>query len=149
MGLPKIAIMASRSKEPAAATQQSSDIITVLGPAVELVLRGRQYLGATSILLLFQIPYYVLGYLLASQIVASQLILASIRLLSTISASLKRIGSAAWNAKSTRRFRKKLEFEFFTLILSSGGNCLCLMMFWPGWWILGITGLILWKWTCW
>ncbi|KAI1634056.1 hypothetical protein F4809DRAFT_544649 [Biscogniauxia mediterranea] len=148
MGLPKITIMAAPSKKSAAATQQSSDIITVLGPAVELVLRGQQFLGATSILFLFKIPYDVLRHLLASQIVASQLILTSIRFLSTISTALKRIGSAAWNAKRTRRFRKKLEFEFFTLILSSGGNCLCLMMFWPGWWILGITGLMLWKWTC-
>lgn len=49
---------------------------------------------------------------------------------------------ALWDGKHGRRLRKKIEFEVFTLILG-GGNNLCLVLFWPGWCILGFSGLSL------
>ncbi|KAI1266961.1 hypothetical protein F5Y18DRAFT_353272 [Xylariaceae sp. FL1019] len=42
-----------------------------------------------------------------------------------------------WNTRAIRRLRKKFEFEFFVLILGGGGNNLFLVIFWPGWIILG------------
>ncbi|KAK3991045.1 hypothetical protein QBC44DRAFT_210482, partial [Cladorrhinum sp. PSN332] len=39
----------------------------------------------------------------------------------------------AWDSKRSRRFRKRLEFEFFVLILGPLGNMMLLLLFWPGW----------------
>lgn len=53
-----------------------------------------------------------------------------------------------WDGKHGRRLRKKIEFEVFTLILG-GGNNLCLVLFWPGWCILGLSGLALFMISTW
>jgi hypothetical protein len=42
-------------------------------------------------------------------------------------------------SKRIRKLRKKLVFEFMTLILGSGGNNMCLLLFWPGWWLIAIV----------
>ncbi|KAI0022465.1 hypothetical protein F4780DRAFT_173490 [Xylariomycetidae sp. FL0641] len=59
------------------------------------------------------------------------------------SAALRRGVWNLWESKRIRRLRKKLEFEFFTLILGSGGNSLCLMIFWPGWAIVALVVLLM------
>jgi len=46
---------------------------------------------------------------------------------------------SAWDSKPVRRLRKKVEFEFFVLLLGCG-NTLFLMVFWPGWIPLGCLG---------
>lgn len=61
--------------------------------------------------------------------------------LTTMSASaLGEITWTAWNSSQVRRLRKKLEFEFFVLILGCG-NSLCLAVFWPGWFVIGLLYL--------
>lgn len=61
--------------------------------------------------------------------------------LTTRSASvLGEIAWSAWNSSQVKRLRKKLEFEFFVLILGCG-NSLCLAVFWPGWFIIGLLYL--------
>ncbi|KAI0101470.1 hypothetical protein GGR51DRAFT_330017 [Nemania sp. FL0031] len=45
-----------------------------------------------------------------------------------------------WDNRHSRRFRKKMEFEFFLLILG-GGHFLFLLLFWPGWIIIGAVAL--------
>ncbi|KAI0186615.1 hypothetical protein F4808DRAFT_109559 [Astrocystis sublimbata] len=47
-----------------------------------------------------------------------------------------------WDGAHGRRLRKKIEFEFFVLILGGGGYDLCLVLFWPGWGILGVAALV-------
>ncbi|KAI3395855.1 hypothetical protein diail_792 [Diaporthe ilicicola] len=47
---------------------------------------------------------------------------------------------SAWNSSHVRRLRRKLEFEFFVLILGCG-NSLCLAVFWPGWFVIGLVYL--------
>ncbi|KAI1431318.1 hypothetical protein GGR50DRAFT_85648 [Xylaria sp. CBS 124048] len=49
---------------------------------------------------------------------------------------------ATWNSKQMKRLRRKIEFEFFTLILGAGGNNLCLVIFWPGWGVLALGALV-------
>ncbi|KAK4227417.1 hypothetical protein QBC38DRAFT_337742, partial [Podospora fimiseda] len=39
----------------------------------------------------------------------------------------------AWDSKRSRRLRKRLEFEFFVLLLGPLGNMMFLMAFWAGW----------------
>ncbi|KAK4163376.1 hypothetical protein QBC43DRAFT_67078 [Cladorrhinum sp. PSN259] len=50
----------------------------------------------------------------------------------------------AWDSKRSRRFRKRLEFEFFVLILGPLGNMMLLLLLWPGWAMLGLG--IFWGW---
>ncbi|KAI1495429.1 hypothetical protein F5X99DRAFT_148188 [Biscogniauxia marginata] len=144
----ELATTTAPTKEFAVVTQHSPKIITILGPAVELALRCQRFL--TAFLLFFlRIPYVVWHCLFISQISIAQFFhIPPGWTLSAISALHKRLGFVAWDKKRIRRLRKKLEFEFFTLILSSGGNYLFLVIFWPGWWILGIFGMILWKCAC-
>jgi hypothetical protein len=59
----------------------------------------------------------------------------------------KRAAWTAWDCKRARRFRKRLEFELFVLILGPGGNALLLMLFWPGWLMLAVLGLGIWQLT--
>lgn len=54
--------------------------------------------------------------------------------------ALGEISWSVWNSTHVRRLRKKLEFEFFVLILGCG-NSLCLAVFWPGWFIIGLLYL--------
>ncbi|KAK0621766.1 hypothetical protein B0T17DRAFT_618170 [Bombardia bombarda] len=49
-----------------------------------------------------------------------------------------------WDSKTSRRFRRKIEFEFFVMFLGAG-NILCLMLFWPGWILLAVASF----WTAW
>lgn len=63
-------------------------------------------------------------------------------------AALANIARTAWNSKQSRRLQKKVEFEFFVLILGCG-NSFCLVVFWPGWILIGLVYLL---WTvlrCW
>jgi hypothetical protein len=43
-----------------------------------------------------------------------------------------------WDSKSVVTLRNKVFHEFATFILG-GGNGIFLMIFWPGWWVLGGT----------
>ncbi|GAP91860.1 hypothetical protein SAMD00023353_7500370 [Rosellinia necatrix] len=58
----------------------------------------------------------------------------------------KQTTCALWDSTHGRRFRKKIEYEFFTLILGGGGNNLCLVIFWPGWGILALTTFVVSVW---
>lgn len=53
----------------------------------------------------------------------------------------------AWDSKQGRRLRKKVEFEFFVLILGCG-NSFLLVCLWPGWIVLGLGYLVYLVW-CW
>ncbi|KAF3767239.1 hypothetical protein M406DRAFT_20117, partial [Cryphonectria parasitica EP155] len=57
--------------------------------------------------------------------------------MASVTALYKAAGSV-WESKAARRLRKKLEFEFFVLILGCG-NGFCLMIFWPGWMLVGFA----------
>ena len=56
-----------------------------------------------------------------------------------VSRTLELIGRVSWvlwDCKQSKRLRKRLEFEFFALLLGPSGNALILTLFWPGWYIL-------------
>ncbi|KAI2640911.1 hypothetical protein GGS26DRAFT_185035 [Hypomontagnella submonticulosa] len=134
MGLSKMGIIAAPTKEPRAVVKQSSDWVAIFVPALAVILQCQQVLGAVSLSLYTRACWFSWQAFLASRTVARQVYIATVFLL-THSAFL---GAALWQTKSAQRFQRKLEFEFFTLMLSSTGNSLCLLIFWPGWWVLGL-----------
>lgn len=62
--------------------------------------------------------------------------------------ALRGLAWAAWDSRPGRRLRKKLEFELFVLILGCG-NGFCLVVFWPGWVLIGLAYLVylVWSWA--
>lgn len=98
---------------------------------------------------LFQINRIALTYLLfGCNIAALQTFLVTKELATMSVAALSKLAWGAWNSKQSRRLRKKLEFEFFVLILGSG-NGIILMVFWPGWILVGLVYFVylLWSWA--
>ncbi|KAI1075783.1 hypothetical protein F5B20DRAFT_373012 [Whalleya microplaca] len=137
MGISKMGIITTSTKEPRAVVQQSSDITAILAPTLQVAFRCQRLLGTMSLFLYLRVALFASHILWAGQIVAIQSFIAS-KLIGFHAATL---GYGLWNTSAVKRLRKKVVFEFFTLILGSGGNNLCLMMFWPGWWVLISLGL--------
>ncbi|KUI54525.1 hypothetical protein VM1G_10244 [Cytospora mali] len=97
----------------------------------------------------FRINHAVFSFLVFGGTVAAlQTYLITKDLTMRSTAALARLASTAWNSKQSRRLQKKVEFEFFVLILGCG-NSFCLVVFWPGWILIGLVYLL---WTvlrCW
>ncbi|KAI4868028.1 hypothetical protein F4820DRAFT_445609 [Hypoxylon rubiginosum] len=134
MGLAKVAIIAAPTKEPRAAIHPSSGIAAILAPALVAVLQFQQLFGATSLFLGIQASWLAWQFLLASRILACQL-----RSAFRLSVG---VGKTIWKTRTVRRLRKKIAFEFVTLLLGSSGNSLFLVLFWPGWWVLGFIIMV-------
>ncbi|KAK0717870.1 hypothetical protein B0T26DRAFT_305152 [Lasiosphaeria miniovina] len=45
----------------------------------------------------------------------------------------KQLCWTVWDSRRSRRVRKRIEFEFFALVLGPSGNILLQLLFWPGW----------------
>lgn len=90
----------------------------------------------------FQLNRIALAYLLSGCNAAALHALLTAKGLATMSVTaLSKLAWGAWNSKQSRRLRKKLEFEFFVLILGCG-NGFILMIFWPGWILVGLVYFI-------
>ncbi|KAG8160743.1 hypothetical protein KVR01_009007 [Diaporthe batatas] len=86
---------------------------------------------------LFRINHALLMHLV---FVGSITVLQIYHIAKDLASVLGDIAWSTWNSSQGRRLRKKLEFEFFVLILGCG-NSLCLAVFWPGWFIIGLLYL--------
>lgn len=90
---------------------------------------------------LFRLNHAILTHLvLGCSIALLQTYLVAKDLTTRSASTLGEIAWSAWNSSHVNRLRKKLEFEFFVLILGCG-NSLCLAVFWPGWFIIGLLYL--------
>lgn len=146
MRLSKMALIAAPTKELDVSLRQRSDLIGLLSPTIDTVLRFQRVLGAISLFrpCLLQTYYLTTRLLLAGQLLAWHALLVS-RFMVLKTALLSQFaGHAAWNCKTMQRLRKKLEFEFFTFILGCG-NFLFVAMLWPGWLVLGLAGIVAWQ----
>lgn len=112
-----------------------------LSPALKLY-----HAAARSALLAFADQFSRLNHVLLTHLVfgcsvaALQTYLVAKDLTTRSASVLGEISWSVWNSSQGRRLRKKLEFEFFVLILGCG-NSLCLAVFWPGWFIIGLLYL--------
>lgn len=90
----------------------------------------------------FQLNSVALAYLLFGCNVAALHVVLAAKDFATMSmTAVSKLAWGAWNSKQSRRLRKKLEFEFFVLILGCG-NGFILMVFWPGWLLVGLVYLL-------
>lgn len=118
-----------------------SDVISNLGPLLSLALRFQQMLSTATLVLfirtIFAARLVATALFLTSRLAALQALIVSRTLTMTTASLTTRLCNTIWDSKRSRRLRKKLEFELFTLILGPGGNALLLLLFWPGWLLLG------------
>ena len=122
-----------------------------LYPVVNSALQFQQLIGSAAFHLLvrtyFAATILATVSLWASKSIAWRTFLASRVLVSRALFLAKRLAWTAWDGKRSRRFRKRLEFELFILLLGPGGNTLMLMLFWPGWLMLAALGWGVWQFT--
>ncbi|KAM0818244.1 hypothetical protein AB5N19_04053 [Seiridium cardinale] len=117
-----------------------SGVIGALGPLLGYTLRCQQILSDITLFIVLR-SYLIASHLLfLTRILATQAVIISKFLLFNTGHISSRAIRSIWDSPGTRRLRKKLELEFFTFILG-GGNSVCLLMFWPGWWVLGFVTL--------
>lgn len=89
--------------------------------------------------LLLHINRIALAYLLfGCNVLALHTLWLTKAMLSRAAFALRTLASAAWDSKQGRRLRKKVEFEFFVLILGCG-NGFALVILWPGWLLVGLA----------
>lgn len=136
-------IMAAPGMDTNRQLRNSSDIISTLAPTLQVALECKRLLSTASLFVLVRTYFIASQVLFASQNIAIQSLVTSRLLLFTALSLWKKAWWTVWDSRTTRRLRKKVVFEFFTLILGCG-NSFCLLVFWPGWWILGFIGLMTW-----
>jgi len=123
-------------------TTLASEISSSLGPLVARAIELQQLLSSTAFLLLtrtyFAASIGAAALLFASRVVALRTLLISRFLAVNLTALVYNAVHKAWDSKRSRRFRKRLELELFVLLFGAGQS-LFLILFWPGWIVLGVA----------
>ncbi|KAF4446345.1 hypothetical protein FALBO_17087 [Fusarium albosuccineum] len=135
----KATLLTASKVELAVSPYPRSDIIRLLGPALEIALRFQSLVSSVSIFLCFRACFLAsitfAGVLYASKIVALKAYVAT-KFSAFHSFNMSsRAAVGVWNSKSVQTLRKKLWYEFAVFVLGSG-NVVFLMLFCPGWWLL-------------
>ncbi len=146
-----MALLAASKTAPSVSLSQRSDVIAILHPLVSSAVQLQQLLGSAAVHLLVR-TYFAATLVAAASLWATRSIVWRALLASGILAAralslTRRLAWTAWDCKRARRFRKRLEFEIFVLILGPGGNALLMLIFWPGWLFLAGLGLGIWQLT--
>lgn len=140
------------SSESAMSMREQSELVhryaLELGPALRYSSAARAALSLSA-QHFFQLNRAALAcLLLGCNALALRTLLVARELALASTAALARLAWSAWDSKPGRRLRKKLEFELFVLILGCG-NGFCLVLFWPGWFLIGLAYLVflIWSWA--
>ncbi|KAI1157376.1 hypothetical protein F5B18DRAFT_645289 [Nemania serpens] len=139
------AILNAPKKNPAIVSRRRSRVVVALVPALRLAGHFERIFASALWVLLLQASLSTLGLLRLSQYVSIRILQVTGSMVYHATRLCKRAAWATWDSKHARRLRKKIEFEFFTLILGVGNN-LFLVILWPGWGILALVALIIWAW---
>ncbi|KAI1819805.1 hypothetical protein F4861DRAFT_543570 [Xylaria intraflava] len=149
--LPAGAILVASARDPVIECPPGHWLLATLASGLRLAVHYQQFLSETLwsallrpilrqvTLLTWVVSHLILFISIQTHQAAIGAFYHSIRL-------SKQATWAFWNSKHMRRLKKKIEFEFFTLILGGGGNNLCLVIFWPGWGVLALGAFIISAW---
>ena len=140
--LPAGAIVAIPTQIPIAISRYGSRIFTTLVSAVGFARYFQQISGRVLRTLFFQASLLASSTLGFSVFVYVQTCQATGPAAYRFVWLCRQAIWGLWDSAQMTRLRKKIEFEFFTLILGGGGNNLCLVIFWPGWPIIGLAMLV-------
>ena len=146
-----MALLAASRTTPTVSLSQRSEVISTIYPLVNSAAQFQHLIGS-AVFHLFVRTYFAAtivatASLWASKSIAWRVFLASRIIVARALFLASRLIWTAWDCKRSRRFRKRLEFELFILLLGPGGNSLLLMLFWPGWLMLAAMGWGVWQFT--
>lgn len=135
----KATLLTASRVELSVSAHPRSDIIRLLGPALEIALRFQSLVSSVSIFLCLR-AWLLTSTTFAGVFYASRIVALKACVATKFSAShgfnmSSKAVVGVWNSKSIQRLRKKLWYEFAVFVLGSG-NMVFLMLFWPGWWLL-------------
>ena len=144
----KLGILAASATEPSMSLRRKSDLVNTYVPELGYLLHCSNLIGSALLSLSLHMTfmtYTLCTYLLhASRIVTVYTALAFRVFLRKSAESLRRNTSSVWKAKGFKRLRKRIEYELFTILVGPGGNTLCLVLFWPGWIVVGGSMFLVW-----
>jgi hypothetical protein len=127
----------------APSNKQNQNVLSLLAPALThsyyLAILFQRILSTTTIFLFFR-AYILSTILLRQSFYASQILFMQSYYASAVLAK-----QLCWTSKvalhisrkESEKLRNKLIFEFMVFVLGSGGNSLLLIVFWPGWIVVG------------
>ncbi|KAI1748414.1 hypothetical protein F4782DRAFT_534388 [Xylaria castorea] len=136
LALPAGAFIPTSAKTPSTGPHHGPRIFTTLVSALHL---------ARLLSLFLQASLFASGLLYLGRSASVQTLQAAGSIVYHCIRLSKQAAWRLWDCTQGRQLRKKVEFEFFTLILG-GGNNLCLVLFWPGWAIVAVVTLVLSAW---
>lgn len=145
----KVAILTASRVEPnvsiPAAAQ--SNVIAVLGPTLRYAIQLQNILSSASVVIYFH-AHYIAGVALAGTWYASKVIAAHAFLASRIGAghTLAMSRTAVSRTLSSKRWQmlRKRCFEEIASFVFGTGNPILLLVFWPGWLLVG-AGVATWR----
>jgi hypothetical protein len=134
-----MALLAAPTTEPGVTLR----FISTVGPVIEFAQRFQRPVAAIACAALGPTYWAATALVsLASIVLLWALTVTRFVAMKTASAS-QHLPWALWNSKPIRRLRRKLEFEFFVLVLGFG-NAACLYLFYPGFWLCLAVIYVLW-----
>lgn len=145
----KVTILTASRVEPGISITPRSraGIITALGPALQYAGHLQSILSSASTFLCLH-AYFLASVIFATALYASEVVAFQAYIATKFGAlhglaMSHKIVLEAWKSKRAQAVRDKLFHEFAVFILGSG-NPVILMVFWPGWFVIGGTSLALW-----
>lgn len=135
----KATLLTASKVELSVSAHPRSDVIRLLGPALEIALQFQSLVSSVSVFLCLR-AWLLTSITFAGALYASRIVV--LKACAAIKYSAPRVFNMSnkavvgvWNSRSVQRLRKKLWYEFTVFVLGSG-NMVFLMLFWPGWWLL-------------
>lgn len=144
----KGSLLAASKVEPLVSINPRSTVIGRLWPALAFAVRFQYMISSFSSFLYIQ-TYFVASLAVVNALYASRFLAIQAYIATRFGAfhgfnmSAKALADF-WDAKTTRMLRKKLFYEFAVFILGSG-NPIILLLFWPGWLVVGGASFALWQ----
>lgn len=120
-----------------------SDLVRLLGPVLEIVLRFQSLTLFLSLRAYFVASVACISIIHATNVLAWNALYVA-KLGAFHGATLSRKATLGiWRSRNVQALRKKLFYEFAVFILG-GGNLLFILIFWPGWWLVAGASWGLW-----
>lgn len=144
----KVSLLTASRVEPAVSLSPHSALISRLAPAITFAARFHYLLSWLSSFLYIQ-TYFITRLAAVNAFYASRFLLVQAFIATKFGAwvslnmSAKAIADV-WEARSTQMLRRKFFYEFAVFVLGSG-NAMILLLFWPGWIVVGGAGVALWQ----
>jgi hypothetical protein len=145
----KVAIITASRVEPSVSINRSATVLNYLYTTLPSAVLLHRVLSTVSVYLCLQ-AYTLAAITFTTALWISRVFAFQAYMATKLGAFHAYIASAKalaqlYRSKTIRVLRKKLFFEFAVFILGGYGNGLFLLIFWPGWLVIGGTSYALWQ----